>query len=60
MTGPLELSIPELAARVQAGQLSALDVTERCLARIEQTDALGAFLHVSAEAARATLRRRFR
>jgi aspartyl-tRNA(Asn)/glutamyl-tRNA(Gln) amidotransferase subunit A len=56
MTEPLDLPIPELVSRIQAGQLSAADVTEQCLARIERSDSLGAFLHVSADAARATAR----
>jgi aspartyl-tRNA(Asn)/glutamyl-tRNA(Gln) amidotransferase subunit A len=57
MTEPLDLSLVELAARVQAGQLSALDVTELSLQRIARNEGSGAFLHVSAEAARETARR---
>jgi aspartyl-tRNA(Asn)/glutamyl-tRNA(Gln) amidotransferase subunit A len=51
MTDPLALSIVDLSARVQTGELSAEEVTRQSLERIERTRALGAFLHVSSQAA---------
>lgn len=51
MSDVLELSIAELAERVQSGSTSARSVTEAALARIDQTRELNAFLHVSREAA---------
>jgi aspartyl-tRNA(Asn)/glutamyl-tRNA(Gln) amidotransferase subunit A len=50
MSNLLDLSIPELVDRVRSGQVSAEVVTLASLARIQQTQALGAFLHVSREA----------
>src|SRR5690242_4400082 len=53
----LELSIPELAARVQAGDVTAEQVTRASLARIAATRSLGAFLHVAEDAALESARR---
>jgi aspartyl-tRNA(Asn)/glutamyl-tRNA(Gln) amidotransferase subunit A len=51
MTGLLDLSIADLADQVQKGVLTARQVTEAALARIEQSRDLNAFLHVASEAA---------
>ncbi len=59
MTAPapsplLRLSLRAASEGLAAGRHSARDLTEACLARIEATDGrVGAFLHVTAEAARA-------
>jgi aspartyl-tRNA(Asn)/glutamyl-tRNA(Gln) amidotransferase subunit A len=57
VTGPselLRLSLREASGRLQSGQVSSRELAEACLARIEATDArVGAFLHVTAEGARA-------
>jgi aspartyl-tRNA(Asn)/glutamyl-tRNA(Gln) amidotransferase subunit A len=53
----IDLSIPELADRVQSGAVSAEEVARESLSRIEQTRALGAFLHVAREATLASARR---
>jgi aspartyl-tRNA(Asn)/glutamyl-tRNA(Gln) amidotransferase subunit A len=53
----LDLSIPELAARVQSGAVSAEQVARESLARVDETRALGAFLHVAREAALRAARR---
>ncbi|WP_437642156.1 Asp-tRNA(Asn)/Glu-tRNA(Gln) amidotransferase subunit GatA [Sorangium sp. So ce854] len=51
-TAILDRSIPELAALVQRGEVSAEEVARAALARIEQRDgALGAFLTVQGEQA---------
>jgi aspartyl-tRNA(Asn)/glutamyl-tRNA(Gln) amidotransferase subunit A len=57
MSDILDLSIPELVERVQAGQLSAEEVTRASLSRIQKTQGLGAFLHVSSDASLETARR---
>jgi len=47
------LSIEEASRRLHAKEIRALDLTEACLDRIEQTDsAVGSFLEVSASVAR--------
>jgi aspartyl-tRNA(Asn)/glutamyl-tRNA(Gln) amidotransferase subunit A len=51
MNGVLDLSIADLADQVQKGALTARQVTEAALARIEQTRDLNAFLHVASDAA---------
>ena len=51
MSGHLDLSIADLVTRVQGGQLSAEEVALESLSRIQQTQALGAFLHVARDAA---------
>jgi aspartyl-tRNA(Asn)/glutamyl-tRNA(Gln) amidotransferase subunit A len=56
MSELLELSIPDLAARVRTGEVTAEQVTRASLARIESTRSLGAFLHVAADAALASAR----
>jgi aspartyl-tRNA(Asn)/glutamyl-tRNA(Gln) amidotransferase subunit A len=51
------LSAERIAAAVAAGELSAAEVVESCLDRIESVDgAVGAFLRVDAESARARAR----
>ncbi|RYZ08874.1 MAG: Asp-tRNA(Asn)/Glu-tRNA(Gln) amidotransferase subunit GatA [Myxococcales bacterium] len=50
MSDVLELSIADLADQVKSGTLSARAVTEAALARIERTQDLNAFLHVSKDA----------
>lgn len=49
MTEPLDLPVGELAHLVQTGAVSALEVAQLSLARIERSAALGAFLHVAEE-----------
>ena len=51
MEALLDLSIPDLVERVRSGEVSAERVATDSLARIEATQALGAFLHVAREAA---------
>jgi len=51
MTLSLDSSIPELAAGVQSGAVSALDLTRAALERIDAQRDLNAFLHVSEQAA---------
>ena len=41
-----ELTLPELVAEIATGHVSAQEVASACLKRIEQQQALGAFLHV--------------
>lgn len=55
MSEPNELSLTEAAAAVRTGKMTATELTEACLARIDATDAeVGAFASVQAEAARTT------
>jgi len=56
MSDLLDLSIADLAQRVQGGQVSAEEVTRASLARINATRSLGAFLHVARDAALAAAR----
>jgi aspartyl-tRNA(Asn)/glutamyl-tRNA(Gln) amidotransferase subunit A len=51
MSTTLDSPIPELAAAVARGDVSAVEITRAALERIEQKRELNAFLHVSAEAA---------
>ena len=51
MSGHLALSIADLVTRVQGGQVSAEEVALESLSRIQQTQTLGAFLHVARDAA---------
>jgi aspartyl-tRNA(Asn)/glutamyl-tRNA(Gln) amidotransferase subunit A len=51
MTNVLDLSIAALADQVQKGALTARQVTEAALGRIDQTRDLNAFLHVARDAA---------
>jgi aspartyl-tRNA(Asn)/glutamyl-tRNA(Gln) amidotransferase subunit A len=51
MSDVLELSIADLADKVQNGSLTARAVTEAALARIERERDLNAFLHVASDAA---------
>src|SRR5215207_5425103 len=51
MSDVLDLSIADLADRVQQGSVTARQATEAALTRIEQTRDLNAFLHVASEAA---------
>jgi aspartyl-tRNA(Asn)/glutamyl-tRNA(Gln) amidotransferase subunit A len=51
MSDVLDLSIADLADGVQKGSLTARQVTEAALARIERSRDLNAFLHVAQEAA---------
>lgn len=48
-----DLGLHALASRLRTRQLRAADLLEACLARIEQHRDLNAFIHVSAESARA-------
>jgi aspartyl-tRNA(Asn)/glutamyl-tRNA(Gln) amidotransferase subunit A len=48
---PLDVSIAELARRVQDGELSAVELAEQSLESIALGEALGAFLHVARDAA---------
>ena len=57
MSTHLDLSIPELAQRVQDGTITAERIALDSLARIEATQSLGAFLHVAREATLSTARR---
>ncbi|MFN2426715.1 MAG: Asp-tRNA(Asn)/Glu-tRNA(Gln) amidotransferase subunit GatA [Candidatus Binatia bacterium] len=53
MTALHELSIEEASRRLAAREVSARELTDACLARIEATDAkVGSFLEVTAELAR--------
>jgi aspartyl-tRNA(Asn)/glutamyl-tRNA(Gln) amidotransferase subunit A len=54
MSELLELSIAELAERVQQGSVSARSATEAALGRIERGRDLNAFLHVARDAALAS------
>ncbi|HEX3773023.1 MAG TPA: Asp-tRNA(Asn)/Glu-tRNA(Gln) amidotransferase subunit GatA [Polyangiaceae bacterium] len=54
MNDVLDLPIAELADRVARGEISAVALTERALARIEAKSKLHAFLHVAREAALAS------
>ncbi|EEI17861.1 amidase family protein, partial [Corynebacterium lipophiloflavum] len=50
--GLIALPAHELAAKIQSGEVTSREVTQAFLDRIAETDAeLGAFLHVSADAA---------
>jgi aspartyl-tRNA(Asn)/glutamyl-tRNA(Gln) amidotransferase subunit A len=51
MTDVLDLSIADLADQVQKGALTARQVTEAALGRIDQTRDLNALLHVARDAA---------
>jgi aspartyl-tRNA(Asn)/glutamyl-tRNA(Gln) amidotransferase subunit A len=51
MTEPLDLPISELSELVQTGAVSALELTERCLARIQARARLNAFISVRPELA---------
>jgi len=51
MNSVLDFSIADLADQVQKGALTARQVTEQALARIERTRDLNALLHVAREAA---------
>lgn len=52
------MSVREAGAALRAGRFSALELTEACLARIEQANPkLNAFLTVTADEARATARK---
>ena len=54
MTELTQMSLTEAAEAVRAEKVTATDLVEACLARIEQTDgSVGAFASVQAEAARA-------
>jgi aspartyl-tRNA(Asn)/glutamyl-tRNA(Gln) amidotransferase subunit A len=53
----LDLSISELVDRVRGGSVTAEQVALASLARIEETRALGAFLHVARDATLAVARR---
>ncbi len=53
---PLALPIPELAALVRRGELTALEVCDAALDRIAREEPLGAFLSVAADAARIAAR----
>jgi aspartyl-tRNA(Asn)/glutamyl-tRNA(Gln) amidotransferase subunit A len=58
MTSPAARSIAELAPRLASGDVSSVQVTERCLARIaEDNPRLNAFITVLADSARADARR---
>src|SRR5580692_8222568 len=56
MTDVLDLPIAEQAGRVARGELSAVAMTERALARIDARNELHAFLHVARDAALAAAR----
>ncbi|MDJ1007817.1 MAG: Asp-tRNA(Asn)/Glu-tRNA(Gln) amidotransferase subunit GatA [Paracoccaceae bacterium] len=47
------LTIVEARDRLRAGEVTAAELTEACLAEIEAADALGAFVHKTPEIARA-------
>ena len=51
MTDVLDLSIADLASQVEKGALTARQVPEAALARIDQTRDLNALLHVARDAA---------
>ena len=53
MTAPNALTIAEARDHLRAGDLSAADLTEACLAAIEAATPLNAFAHVTADLARA-------
>ena len=54
MTELTQMSLTEAAAAVRAGSVTAVELLEACLARIEQTEpTVGAFASVQADAARA-------
>ncbi len=54
MTHPTDLTLSEAARRLRAGQVSSRELTDACLARIDQHDGtLRAFLAVTPEPARA-------
>ena len=53
---PHRHSLTELAAMLRAREISALELTEHFLARIEAADALNAFITVDADGARAQAR----
>src|SRR5688572_4893630 len=57
MTLSLDSSIPDLAAGVQSGAVSAVELTRAALARIAEQRELNAFLHVSEQAALAAAER---
>ena len=46
-----ELTIHDLSRRLLAGECTSVEATQACLERIEQTRALGAYLHVDVEGA---------
>ncbi len=51
MTDVLDLPIPEQAAQVARGDITAVALTERALSRMEAQSGLHAFLHVARDAA---------
>ena len=54
MTELTQMSLTEAAAAVRAGSVTAVELLEACLARIEQTEpTVGAFASIQADAARA-------
>jgi len=56
MSEILDLPIPEQAAKVASGEITAVALTERALSRMEAQSGLHAFLHVGAAAALAAAR----
>jgi len=52
MSALAKLTIAEARDRLGAGEFSAAELTEACLAEIDAAGALGAFVHVTAEIAR--------
>ena len=53
MSGLSSLTIAEARDKLRAGEVTAAELTEACLAEIEGADALGAFVHRTPEIARA-------
>ncbi len=51
-----DLTMHELREKMSSRELSSLEITEACLGRIEETQKLGAFLHVDREGALASAR----
>ena len=52
------LTVTELASRIRKGELSPVEITEACLARIEaHDDKLNAFITVTADKAREAAKR---
>jgi aspartyl-tRNA(Asn)/glutamyl-tRNA(Gln) amidotransferase subunit A len=55
-----KLTIAEARDRLRGGEITAVELTEACLAQVEAAGALNAFVHHTPEIARAQARRRMR
>lgn len=49
----IDLPVHELAKQLESKKVSSVEVTDACIARIEKTAGLGAYLHVDAQGAKA-------